>query len=100
MPRVERGDLGIRGVAWSGAAPIARVDISVNGGSWQEARLVGEQKRRRWQWWEFLLRVDAPGKVDIRARATDMANRTQSEVPEWNRKRARSGQLVSFHHAA
>ena len=42
---VERGELTIRGVAWSGAAPIARVDVSVNGGPWHEARLVGERKR-------------------------------------------------------
>jgi DMSO/TMAO reductase YedYZ molybdopterin-dependent catalytic subunit len=82
---IERGDLAIRGVAWSGAAPIARVDVSVDGKSWQEARLVGERKRHSWQWWELLLRADAPGTVEIRARATDMAGRTQPETPEWNR---------------
>ena len=82
---IERGDLTIRGVAWSGAAPIARVDVSVDGKSWQEARLVGERKQHSWQWWELLLRVDAPGTVEIRVRATDMAGRTQPETPEWNR---------------
>ncbi|MCI0354510.1 MAG: sulfite oxidase, partial [Acidobacteria bacterium] len=44
------GELAIRGVAWSGAAPIARVEVSVGGGSWQEARLVSERKRYTWQW--------------------------------------------------
>jgi len=29
---VPSGDLAIRGVAWSGAAPIARIEVSVNGG--------------------------------------------------------------------
>jgi DMSO/TMAO reductase YedYZ molybdopterin-dependent catalytic subunit len=82
---IERGDLTIRGVAWSGAAPIARVDVSVDGKPWQEARLVGERKRHSWQWWELLLRADAPGTVEIRVRATDMAGRTQPEAPEWNR---------------
>jgi DMSO/TMAO reductase YedYZ molybdopterin-dependent catalytic subunit len=82
---IGQGVLTIRGVAWSGAAPIARVDVSVNGGPWQEARLVGERKRPSWQWWELLLRVDTPGTVEIRARAADMASRTQPEVPEWNR---------------
>ena len=38
---IERGEFAIRGVAWSGAAPIARVDVKVNGGPWQAARLVG-----------------------------------------------------------
>jgi DMSO/TMAO reductase YedYZ molybdopterin-dependent catalytic subunit len=82
---IERGQFKVCGVAWSGAAPIARVDVSVNGGPWQEARLVGERKRYRWQWWELLLRVDEPGVVEIRARAADLANRVQPEVPEWNR---------------
>jgi DMSO/TMAO reductase YedYZ molybdopterin-dependent catalytic subunit len=32
---VPAGELAIRGVAWSGAAPIARVEVSVNGGDWR-----------------------------------------------------------------
>ncbi len=82
---VDRGELVVRGVAWSGAAPIARVDLSVNGGPWQSTRLVGERKRHSWQWWEFFLHVDEPSTVNIRSRASDMASRTQPETPEWNR---------------
>ena len=44
------GELVVRGVAWSGAAPISRVEVSVDGGDWREARLVGERKRHSWQW--------------------------------------------------
>jgi hypothetical protein len=72
-------------MAWSGAAPIARVDISVNRGSWLESRLVGERSRTHWQWWEHSLHVNEPGTLEIRTRATDMAHRTQPEHPEWNR---------------
>lgn len=82
---VERGELAVRGVAWSGAAPIARVDVSIDGGPWQEARLVGTRNRHSWQWWELIARVDEPGPVSIRARATDLAGREQPEAPEWNR---------------
>ena len=82
---VERGDLAVRGVAWSGAAPIARVEIRIGDGSWQEARLLGERNRHGWQWWELLTRVDEPGRTVLRARATDLAGRTQPEQPEWNR---------------
>jgi len=82
---VARGDVTIRGVAWSGAAPIARVDVSVGGESWQEARLVGERKRHSWQWWELITRVQEPGAVTLRARATDLAGRSQPEQAEWNR---------------
>ena len=81
---VRRGELDIRGMAWSGAASIARVEVSVGGG-WQEARLVGERNRYSWQWWELITRVDEPGDVLLRARATDLAGRTQPERPEWNR---------------
>jgi len=82
---VDRGDVAIRGVAWSGAAAIARVEVSVGGGSWQEARLVGERRRHSWQWWELIRRIEQPGATVVRARATDLAGRTQPESPEWNR---------------
>ena len=80
-----RGELAIRGVAWSGAAPIARVEVRVGDRSWQEARLVSERKRHSWQWWELVTRVEEPGVVTLRARATDLAGRTQPERAEWNR---------------
>jgi DMSO/TMAO reductase YedYZ molybdopterin-dependent catalytic subunit len=79
------GDLAVRGVAWSGAAPIARVEVSVNGGAWQQARLVGERRRHSWQWWELIVPVVHAGPVTLRARATDMAGRSQPEQAEWNR---------------
>jgi DMSO/TMAO reductase YedYZ molybdopterin-dependent catalytic subunit len=79
------GDVAVRGVAWSGAAPVARVEVSVDGGPWQDARLVGERRRHSWQWWELITRLERPGTVSLRARATDLAGRTQPEAPEWNR---------------
>jgi anti-anti-sigma factor len=82
---LEQGELPIRGVAWSGAAPIARVEVSVGGGPWQDARLVGEPRRHSWQGWELITRLGEPGSTVIAARATDMANRTQPDSPEWNR---------------
>jgi DMSO/TMAO reductase YedYZ molybdopterin-dependent catalytic subunit len=81
---VEHGDIVIRGVAWSGAAAIARVEVSIDRGPWQEARLVGERHRHSWQWWELMTRIDRPGPVSLRARATDVAGRSQPERPEWN----------------
>lgn len=79
------GDLVVRGVAWSGAASIARVDVRVGDGPWQPARLIGERQRGRWQWWELITRAEEPGEVVVRARATDLAERTQPETPLWNR---------------
>jgi len=82
---IEQGELPIRGVAWSGAAPIARVEVRIGGGPWQDARLLGERKRHSWQGWELIARLERPGSIVISARATDMASRTQPDSQEWNR---------------
>ncbi|MEP6661798.1 MAG: sulfite oxidase [Acidimicrobiales bacterium] len=81
---VSAGELLVRGVAWSGAAPIAHVHVSIGDGPWQEARLIGDRNRHSWQWWELPVKVDA-GATIVRARATDLAGLTQPERPEWNR---------------
>jgi DMSO/TMAO reductase YedYZ molybdopterin-dependent catalytic subunit len=83
--QVEAGEVAIRGVAWSGAASIGRVEVSIDDGRWQEARLLSERHRHSWQWWELLTRFDRTGTITIRARATDLAGRTQPDQPEWNR---------------
>jgi DMSO/TMAO reductase YedYZ molybdopterin-dependent catalytic subunit len=82
---VRSGELAIRGVAWSGAAPIARVDVSLSGSRWQEARLVSDRSRYSWQWWELITHVEKSDHLVIRVRATDLAGRTQPERAEWNR---------------
>ncbi|HTX93410.1 MAG TPA: molybdopterin-dependent oxidoreductase [Mycobacterium sp.] len=82
---VQAGEIVVRGVAWSGAAPIDHVDVSVGEGPWQSARLVGERRRHSWQWWELFTQCDVCGPVTVRARATDLAGNTQPEQPEWNR---------------
>jgi DMSO/TMAO reductase YedYZ molybdopterin-dependent catalytic subunit len=82
---VPAGDLAVRGVAWSGAAPIDKVEVSIGTGPWQNARLIGQRHRHSWQWWELLTRIDSPGQTTLRARATDLAGRTQPDRPQWNR---------------
>ncbi len=75
----------VRGVAWSGAGGIARVEVSVGGGEWHTAQLVGRREPHSWQWWELMTTVDTTGPTTVRARATDLAGRTQPEQPHWNR---------------
>ncbi|MEY2580482.1 MAG: hydroxyacylglutathione hydrolase [Ilumatobacteraceae bacterium] len=82
---IDGGQLTIRGVAWSGAAPIGGVDVTVGDRSWQPAQLIGERRRHSWQWWELLTHVSGPGAITVRSRATDLAGRVQPEHPEWNR---------------
>jgi DMSO/TMAO reductase YedYZ molybdopterin-dependent catalytic subunit len=79
------GPVLVRGVAWSGAAAIARVDVSVGDGPWHEARLIGDRHRHSWQWWEASVEVDGNGPSSIRSRAADLAGRVQPERAVWNR---------------
>jgi DMSO/TMAO reductase YedYZ molybdopterin-dependent catalytic subunit len=82
---VDCGEVSVRGFAWSGVAPVARVDISVNGGAWQQATLSGAGSRHHWRPWRLGARVDRSGPSTVCARAFDEAGRAQPEQPEWNR---------------
>jgi DMSO/TMAO reductase YedYZ molybdopterin-dependent catalytic subunit len=83
--KVERGEIVIRGVAWSGQAPIDRVDVQVGDAEWREARLLDYPIPYTWRRWELITRVDRSGPIVLRARATDANGRTQPDEPEWNR---------------
>jgi hypothetical protein len=37
------------------------------------------------RWWELIARIDQPGTIALRSRATDLAGRRQSEEQQWNR---------------
>ncbi len=83
--QLRHGALTVRGIAWSGAAPVTRVMVSVAGGQWQPARLAGKPDRHSWQRWELPVQAAGPGEVTIRARAIDGVGRSQPVQPEWNR---------------
>jgi DMSO/TMAO reductase YedYZ molybdopterin-dependent catalytic subunit len=78
------GGIAIRGLAWSGAAPIARVEVRIGDDPWRPATLAGDRQRHSWQRWELPARLAGPGEVTIRARATDLAGHTQPDQPPWN----------------
>jgi DMSO/TMAO reductase YedYZ molybdopterin-dependent catalytic subunit len=82
---LNRDRLAIRGLAWSGFAPIAKVEVSVDGRSWRQAQIQGAPDRAAWQRWELVIHVDRPGQTTLQARATDCAGNSQPERAEWNR---------------
>jgi DMSO/TMAO reductase YedYZ molybdopterin-dependent catalytic subunit len=88
IPSAER--VTLTGRSWSGAGPIARVDISTDGGgSWRPARVHAPGRPgagRGWGWtqWSTVLERPAPGDYTLLARATDVAGRTQPDVAAWN----------------
>jgi hypothetical protein len=78
-PRTEvrAGPTAVAGVAWGGDRGIARVDVAVDDGPWQEAHLaeaLNEDTWRQWVWeWDA-----TPGRHSVRVRATDEDGATQT----------------------
>jgi DMSO/TMAO reductase YedYZ molybdopterin-dependent catalytic subunit len=81
---VRRGELVVRGYAWSGHGAVVRVDVDAGHG-WQIARLLDDPLPHAWRRWELATRVDV-GRLALRARATDSSNHTQPDQPAWNRR--------------
>jgi DMSO/TMAO reductase YedYZ molybdopterin-dependent catalytic subunit len=74
----------LAGRAWSGAGPIARVEVSTDGGAtWSGAALEPEQGPYAWRGWTFAWDAE-PGEHELRCRATDATGATQPDEPEWN----------------
>ena len=81
---LEPGDVTVRGMAWSGAASITGVEVSIGDQAWQAATVTGAQHPHGWQSWQLRTRLAGPGRVIVRARAIDAAGRTQPSRPAWN----------------
>jgi DMSO/TMAO reductase YedYZ molybdopterin-dependent catalytic subunit len=73
------GRTAMAGVAWAQHKGIAAVEVRVNQGPWQEARLAAVPDIDTWrQWvWEW---DAAPGSYVLEARATDATGYTQTAV--------------------
>ena len=81
---LEAGAGVLEGRAWSGWAPIERVEVSTDGGrSWDDAQLAEEAPSHAWRGWSY--RWDAsPGDYELCCRASDSAGNTQPAQPTWN----------------
>jgi sulfane dehydrogenase subunit SoxC len=82
----ERGDVELVGRAWSGFAPIERVEVSVDdGATWHDAKL-GPLPTSSYAWRSWSYRWTAePGQRVLACRATDAIGTTQPMSAEWNR---------------
>lgn len=79
---VDAGTVTLRGRAWSGVAPVERVEVGVDG-AWTDATLerpLGDWAWRGWSWtWQA-----APGDHVLACRATDSAGNVQPLDQPWN----------------
>ena len=79
---VEAAPVAIVGRAWSGAAPIERVEFGING-AWSRADVAPGRRAHCWQEWKFPWQA-APGEHELACRATDVAGNTQPLEPPWD----------------
>jgi len=79
---VAAGPVRISGRAWSGTAPVTRVEVGVDGG-WSEAELGEAVGAWAWRGWSFGW-VATPGEHLLSCRATDAEGNTQPLEQPWN----------------
>ena len=84
--RLAAGQVTITGSAWSGAGPVSRVDLSLDGDeNWVETNVKPGSGRLAAVAWRHDLLV-GPGEHTVMARATDVSGETQPLVARWNRE--------------
>jgi len=78
------GNHELRGVAFSGEAGIAGVELSFDGGAtWAAAQLEGPSTPYGFRVFRYPWKAE-PGRYRVACRATDTDGATQPEVPVWN----------------
>ncbi len=74
---VPAGDVRLGGVAWAQHTGIARVEVAVDGGAWQSARLGAVPNDDTWVQWVATVAVER-GDHLVRVRATDRDGEVQT----------------------
>jgi DMSO/TMAO reductase YedYZ molybdopterin-dependent catalytic subunit len=75
---VKAGTVAVAGVAWAQHRGIAKVEVQVDDGQWQQATLAAEPTVDAWRQW-VLMWAATPGRHTLRVRATDTTGATQTE---------------------
>jgi hypothetical protein len=76
--RVNAGSVVIAGIAWAQTKGIARVEIRVDGGRWQDAQLATEVTKNSWRMWRVFVDLK-PGNHRVESRATDDTGYVQTQ---------------------
>jgi DMSO/TMAO reductase YedYZ molybdopterin-dependent catalytic subunit len=78
LSRVRAGAVPVAGIAWAQGKGITKVEVSVDGGPWQEAQLSTQVSKNTWRMWRIFLNLRS-GDHTVRARATDATGYTQTD---------------------
>jgi hypothetical protein len=83
--RTKIGPQEIVGVAYSGESQIAKVEVSLNGGSsWKPATLEGPKGDHAWRVFRYKFDQATPQSMTAFVRARDIAGRVQPRRADWN----------------
>jgi DMSO/TMAO reductase YedYZ molybdopterin-dependent catalytic subunit len=81
---VAAGEVLLEGRAWSGHAPVGRVEVSTDGGeTWDAAELEPAGEPWAWRGWSYRWNAE-PGEHVLCCRARDEAGNEQPHEPPWN----------------
>jgi sulfane dehydrogenase subunit SoxC len=73
------------GRAWSGLAPVTKVELSDDGGaSWADAVLAPPISEYAWRGWTYEWHAPVAGEHELCVRATDAAGNVQPDRQSWN----------------
>ena len=82
---VPAGPVALDGRAWSGRAPVVRVEVSADRGrTWFDAGVEGPIGPSAWQRWSVTWDPEGPGEYELWCRATDASGDSQPIDPPWN----------------
>ncbi|MBM7785264.1 molybdopterin-dependent oxidoreductase [Tenggerimyces flavus] len=76
---VPAGDVVVAGVAWAQHRGIDKVEVRVDEGPWQAARLAGEPTVDSWRQWTWQWTGATAGSYKLQVRATDAEGDTQTD---------------------
>jgi len=77
----------LAGRAWSGCAPVTKVEVSTDsGGAWATARLGDQVSPYAWREWTYEWDATRTGDYELMVRATDGAGNVQPTEQNWNRE--------------
>ncbi len=77
--QIPAGKFAIGGVAWHQHTGISKVEVQIDDGEWQEAKISTEVSIDTWRQWSFVWDA-TPGQHTIRSRATDANGEVQTDA--------------------
>ncbi len=96
LPVMPAGAQTMRGYAWAPQAGVKQVDVRVNGGTWQAARIIDAQPNR-YTWVRFEFPFDPlPGDYAIETRTTACNGDVQPAHVPYNKGGYNNGSIPNF----